>query len=208
MSKYYTYLIGWKNSNKWYYGVKYSKDSDPEKFWKEYFTSSVHVDEFRKKYGEPDVIQIRRIFSDKQKARNWEHKVLKRMKVVTNESWLNKTDNKCFDPDLMSEIGKTKIGEKNNFYGKNHSDEFKKNMSIKQKSLMTEEKRKKISESIKKKHANGEYKHVYNEETSKKISESNKGQVPWNKGGKLTEEHKKKISESEKRTKSILRGDV
>jgi len=205
MSKYYTYLIGWKNLNKWYYGVKYSKDSDPKKLWKEYFTSSLYVNEFRQIYGEPDVIQIRKIFSDQKQARRWEHKVLKRMKVVLNENWLNKTDNLCFDPILMSNIGKTKIGEKNNFYGKNHSDDFKKKMSMKQKSLMTEEKRKKISEAIKKKHANGEYKHVYCEETSRKISESNKGQIPWNKGGKLTKEHKKKISESEKKTKSLLK---
>jgi hypothetical protein len=206
MSKYYTYLIGWKNLNKWYYGVKYSKDSDPEKFWKEYFTSSSHVNNMRQKNGEPDVVQIRKIFDDPQKARMWEHRVLKRMKVVINENWLNKTDNICFDPKLMSEIGKTKRGKDNNFYGRNHTDDYKLKMSIKQKSLMTEEKRKKISEAIKRKHANGEYKHIYNDETSKKISESNKGQIPWNKGGTLTEEHKKKISESEKETKSLLKG--
>lgn len=206
MSKYYTYLIGWKNLNKWYYGVKYSKDSDPEKFWKEYFTSSSHVNNMRQKNGEPDVVQIRKIFDDPQKARMWEHRVLRRMKVVINENWLNKTDNICFDPKLMSEIGKTKRGKDNNFYGRNHTDDYKLKMSIKQKSLMTEEKRKKISEAIKRKHANGEYKHIYNDETSKKISESNKGQIPWNKGGTLTEEHKKKISESEKKTKSLLKG--
>lgn len=204
--KYYTYLIGWKNLNKWYYGVKYSKDADPKLFWKEYFTSSLVVESVRRENGEPDVIQIRKVFGDQDKARRWEHKVLRRLKVVVNDKWLNRTDNICFDSKLMSDIGKTKTGEKNNFYGKNHSDEYKTKMSIKQKSLMTEEKRKKISEAIKRKHANGEYKHIYNEETSKKISDSNKGQVPWNKGGKLTEEHKKKIGESEKKTKSLLKG--
>lgn len=205
MSVYYTYLIGWKNLNKWYYGVKYSKDSDPEKFWKEYFTSSIYVERMRQQYGEPDVIQIRKTFSDPQKARLWEHKVLKRMNVVINENWLNKTDNICFDSVLMSEIGKTKTGDKNNFYGRKHTDEFKQRMSVKQKSLVTDEKRKKISDSIKRKHANGEYKHIYNEDTRRKISESNKGQIPWNKGGTLTEEHKKKIGDSERKTKALLK---
>jgi len=202
MLKYYTYLIGWKNINKWYYGVKYSKDSNPETFWKKYFTSSTHVSEIRKKYGEPDIIQIRKTFSTSEKARLWEHRVLKRRKVVYDEKWINKTDNICFDPKLMSEIGKTKTGKLNSFFGKNHTEEFKKKMSHTQKSLMTDEKRKKISDAIKRKHANGEYKHIYNEDVAKKISDTNKGQVPWNKGGKLTEEHKKKISESEKKTKS------
>lgn len=208
MSKYYTYLIGWKNLNKWYYGVKFSKDSDPQKFWKEYFTSSSYVDEMRQRCGEPDVIEIRKTFSDQQKARKWEHKVLKRMNVVLSENWINKTDNICFDPKIMSNIGKTKTGQKNNFYGRNHADDCKIKMSIKQKSLMTEEKRKRISDAIKRKHANGEYKHIYNEKTSKKISDSNRGQIPWNKGGKLTEEHKRKIGESEKRTKSLLKDPV
>jgi hypothetical protein len=208
MLKYYTYLIGWRKINKWYYGVKYSKDANPETFWKKYFTSSTIVSEIRKEYGEPDIVQIRKTFSNSQKARKWEHKVLKRMKVVIGEKWLNKTDNICFDPKLMSEIGKTKRGELNNFYGKKHSIEYKENMSKKQKLIMTEEKKKRISEAIKRKHANGEYKHIYSEETSKKISQSNKGQIPWNKGGKLSEDHKKKISESEKRTKSLLKGSI
>lgn len=206
MFKYYTYLIGWKNIDKWYYGVKYSKDSNPEHFWKEYFTSSTYVEETRKVFGEPDIIQVRKKFTDPQKARLWEHRVLKRMKVTSNDKWLNKTNNISFDPKLMSQIGKTKKGELNNFFGKNHTEEYKKKMSEKQKLLMTEEKKKKISEAIKKKHANGEYKHIYNDETSKKISNSNKGQIPWNKGGTLTEEHKKKIGETEKKTKSLLKG--
>jgi hypothetical protein len=29
----YTYLIGWSNQNKYYYGVRYAKDCHPNDFW-------------------------------------------------------------------------------------------------------------------------------------------------------------------------------
>lgn len=202
MTIYYTYFIGWSKHNKYYYGVKYGKDSNPSNFWKTYFTSSNSVYTYRKLNGEPDIIQIRKIFDDPEKARRWEHRVLKRMRVVHKNEWLNSTDNICFDPILMSRIGKTKTGVKNNFYGKKHSVETKNKISTKQMSTMSEEKRRRISEAIKRKHANGEYKHIYNEVTAIKISKSNSGQIPWNKGRTLTEEHKEKISISEKKTKS------
>ena len=74
MPIFYTYLIGWSHCNKWYYGVKYSKNSNPDELWKTYFTSSEYVTEFRELNGEPDVILIRKQFDDPQKARLWEHK--------------------------------------------------------------------------------------------------------------------------------------
>ena len=39
----YTYLIGWTNYDMWYYGVRYTKDADPNELWKKYFTSSKHL---------------------------------------------------------------------------------------------------------------------------------------------------------------------
>ena len=89
----YTYLIGWSNLDKWYYGVRYAKLCHPTELWNSYFTSSKHVKSFREEYGEPDVIEVRKEFSDANKARNWETKVLKKLKVVNNENFLNKTDN-------------------------------------------------------------------------------------------------------------------
>ena len=93
----YTYLIGWSNLNKWYYGVRfadYSKNdlANPSELWTTYFTSSKHVQSFRLEHGEPDVVQIRKIFHDKQSAREWEHKVLRRMHVTEREDFLNKSD--------------------------------------------------------------------------------------------------------------------
>ena len=36
----YTYLIGWSNLGKWYYGVQYGKGVHPDNLWVTYFTSS------------------------------------------------------------------------------------------------------------------------------------------------------------------------
>lgn len=89
----YTYLIGWSEHQKFYYGVRFAKGAKPEDLWKTYFTSSKYVKAFRIKYGEPDIISIRKAFIESKDARIWEHKVLRRMKVVNKDKWLNKTDN-------------------------------------------------------------------------------------------------------------------
>ena len=82
----YTYLIGWSKLNKWYYGVRYSKKCHPSDLWVNYFTSSKYVDEFRKKNGEPDIIQIRKIFTNGEQAIKWEEKVLKKLKVLNENN--------------------------------------------------------------------------------------------------------------------------
>lgn len=88
----YTYLIGWKNLNKWYYGVRYRPGCNPSELMKTYNTSSYYVKELMLIYGKPDVIEIRKIFSNGVDALKWETKVLRRMKVVQNEKWLNQND--------------------------------------------------------------------------------------------------------------------
>ena len=75
----YTYLIGWSNHNKWYYGVRYAKDCHPIDLWTTYFTSSKSVLEYRNKYGEPDIIEVRKVFDDMTSAIKYETKVLKRL---------------------------------------------------------------------------------------------------------------------------------
>lgn len=105
----YTYLIGWSAHNKWYYGVRFAKDCNPADFWKEYFTSSKYVHEFRETHGEPDVITIRKTFNTKEKAILWEKKVLQRMKVVKDQRWINRNDREMFYIDEHSEETKRKI---------------------------------------------------------------------------------------------------
>lgn len=131
----YTYLIGWSDLDKWYYGVRFAKSCNPVELWKSYFTSSKHVQEFRKQYGEPDVIKVTKEFNNVDDARLWESKVLKRLNVVESDRFLNKTDNVSIDPESarvgglkstnlgavrkdLSERNKQAVGEKNHMFGK------------------------------------------------------------------------------------------
>ena len=85
----YTYLIGWSDHNKYYYGVRYAKDCHPSDLWSSYFTSSKYVKAFRKQHGEPDVIQVRKVFDHQKSALLWEEKVLRKMNVNNNDKFLN-----------------------------------------------------------------------------------------------------------------------
>lgn len=86
----YTYLIGWSQLNKWYYGVRFGKNCHPSEFWVKYFTSSNRVKDMREKFGDPDIIQIRKTFDSAESAKKWETKVLVRCKVHKQEKWLNR----------------------------------------------------------------------------------------------------------------------
>ena len=63
----YTYLIGWRKLDKWYYGYR-NRDNPESDLWVEYFTSSKYVKEFRELHGEPDVVRVHRVFPDKVSA--------------------------------------------------------------------------------------------------------------------------------------------
>ena len=103
----YTYLIGWPNLNKWYYGVRFAKGCHPTDLWKPYKTSSKYVEQFIKENGDPTVFSIRKTFRSVNQARSWEEKVLKRLKVTSRDDFLNKTDNKAVSLD-SAYIGSTK----------------------------------------------------------------------------------------------------
>lgn len=160
----YTYLIGWTKYNIWYYGVRFANYSEkdtanPQELWVTYFTSSKYVQECREKYGEPDIIQIRKVFQEKETARLWEHKVLRRLKVVDRKDFLNKSD----AISIPSQKGISKPeghGEKvGNFHrGRKRSEET----------------RKRISEAAKKR--------VQSEESNRKRSLTLKGRKTWNTG--------------------------
>jgi len=169
----YCYLIGWEEINEWYYGVRFMKGCHPSEFWVSYFTSSKYVKNTIKKYGNPSFIQIRKIFDDVSKARNWEHKVLRRLNVINETKWINKSDaisipSQCGEKHYAYGVGFSKEhreklskirsvnykGEGNPFYGKTHNDEARQLMSAATKSRTG---------------------WSHKESTKKKISESNKG---------------------------------
>lgn len=125
----YTYLIGWPDHNKWYYGVRYSKNCHPDDLWVTYFTSSGIVKDFVKEYGDPTHLEIRKLFNDKAEARLWENRVLTRLKVVTKDDWLNKNDSMAPPinplgniamrrPELREKASENNSGSKNPMFGR------------------------------------------------------------------------------------------
>jgi hypothetical protein len=126
----YTYLIGWSKLDKWYYGVRYSKHARTDELWVKYFTSSKHVARFRNKHGDPDVIQIRKIFETAEIAIAWEQSVLKRLNVEKNPRFLNAKNDTTKKPTTFPESSRFKKGNVPHNKGKNY------------KSLMTEDERK------------------------------------------------------------------
>jgi hypothetical protein len=117
----FTYLLKHIPTNKYYYGVRFKKGCHPNDLWTKYFTSSKKVKGLIKKYGKKSFIfEIRKTFKTPQQAINWENKVLKRMKVIYRNDFLNLTNNKSIDPKYLSKI---MSGKRNNFYGKKHTKE-------------------------------------------------------------------------------------
>ena len=92
----YTYLIGWSDLDTWYYGRQTAKDCHPANLWVTYFTSSEYVAEFRELHGEPDVVEVRKTFTDADRQTRidrcclWEEKVITKIGAVRSSRWLNK----------------------------------------------------------------------------------------------------------------------
>jgi hypothetical protein len=111
-----------------YYGVRFSKDCHPSDLWKTYFTSSYYVTEYRKEHGDPDIVEIRKIFVDdykRERAIIWETRVLEKIGASTRNDFLNKHNNRAYDhknPEIEEKRRLSIIKTKN-------TDEFKKKVS-------------------------------------------------------------------------------
>jgi hypothetical protein len=179
----YTYLIGWSELQKFYYGVRYASGCHPTEFLITYFTSSVEVEKMITQHGLPDIVQIRKTFTDVHKARVWEHTVLRRLKVTKSDKWLNQTDNISIAPRIGAQnhmFGK--IGKLSHRFGTKHSEESKKIIGAKSKmKIYSDEFRAKIRELVTgRKHTDA---------TKKLLSERLSGRT-------FSEEHKKNISKN------------
>ena len=189
----YTYLIRWSKLRKYYYGVRYKQGCHPNGFWKDYFTSSPKVAEYRELHGEPDIIQIRRTFTNANDAIAWEAKVLRRMNVIKEDHWLNQSIWPAMSPEVMKERTPWNTGMP-------HPEKTKQKISESSKGripwnkgkiglfMHSEESKHKISEANKGK--------LHSEETKRKISKTKVGKPNGTKGKPKSTEHKKKIAEA------------
>jgi len=119
----FTYLVKHIPTNKYYYGVKFKKGCHPNDLWTKYFTSSKKVKGLIRKYGKKSFqFEIRKTFKTQKQAREWEHKVLRRLKVIYRDDFLNLSDSLHIDPKIIS---KSKMGNKNHMYGKKMSKKHK-----------------------------------------------------------------------------------
>jgi hypothetical protein len=145
----FTYLLKHIPTNKYYYGVKFKKGCHPNDFWIKYFTSSKKVKGLIKRYGKKSFqFQIRKTFKTQQEAINWEHKVLRRMKVIYRNDFLNQSDNKSIDPKATI---KANTGRVSPWLGKKHTEKTKRKMRLIRKNrIISKETSKKISKSLKK----------------------------------------------------------
>lgn len=88
----YAYLIGWSKYDKFYYGVRISDSANPNDLWKTYFTSSNLVKKFLSENGNPDIIEIRKTFINKEDCVRWEKRVLTRINAKDNPRFLNRSN--------------------------------------------------------------------------------------------------------------------
>lgn len=192
--------FGWSSLDRWYYGVRYARGCHPNDLWASYFTSSKHVQIFREEHGEPDVIEVRQTFPTDTLARAWEHKVLRRMKVIYDNKWLNKSQGKTpsrfgfqTSEETKAKMSTSAKGRPSHRKGKSLPEETKQKMrkpksDIHKENIRLSRMGKLHSEETRSKLKN----RIMPDEAKKKIGIAHKGKP-------LSEEHKRKISESLKR---------
>jgi hypothetical protein len=144
-------------------------------------------------YGEPDIIQIRKTFLTKEDARIWENRVLKRMKVVIREDFLNKNDAPAppINNRIMSEETKNKIGTSNR--GKPKSEEHKQKIREARANQINTRKGIAQSEETKQKLRDINKGKIASKETKEKMSIARSGTKHWSYGKSMSEETKEKI---------------
>lgn len=87
---FFTYLVKNKTTGLCYYGVRFGKNVETSSLWSTYFTSSKIVKNLIQQFGKDDFeYEIRKIFDNKEDAIDWESKVLRRLKVLTNSKFIN-----------------------------------------------------------------------------------------------------------------------
>lgn len=116
MNKPYTYIIGWRHLDKWYYGSRWANNSTPsEDLFVNYFTSSSVVKQFIEKNGAPDVVRVMRTFENREDCQDHEIRFLVKHECRRSPRWLNRgVPGKYFSIHNRRHTEQTKklIGEK------------------------------------------------------------------------------------------------
>lgn len=124
---FYTYLVYCVPIDKYYYGVRVAAKVIPtEDLWVKYFTSSKVIKRLREEHGDGAFkVEIRKTFNDANDAIRWEHKVLRRMRVVNDDRWINKSVFNTYSMDknggytqVIADTTKTKMSESHKKYTK------------------------------------------------------------------------------------------
>jgi hypothetical protein len=117
----YTYVVLCILTGRRYYGVAFRKDCRPSDLWIRYFTSCKAIKYDLKIYGiSAFKVEIRKIFDCPNKARDWERRVLQKLKIP-NHKWYNKS---------VSAAPESKVGILNPMYGKHFSPESRLKISV------------------------------------------------------------------------------
>jgi len=177
----FTYCITFKPTGQRYYGVRTKQNCHPQELWTQYFTSSKKIKKLILEHGvDAFTFEIRRTFSNKADAIAWEHRVLKRLKVLTNPLWLNENigGKEFVTKDTLTEehkrnVAKAQLGKKR----KPHSAETKAKISSARQGQPTHNKGKPMSEEQRKLMSIVRKGYKSSEETKAKISAGLLGRV-------------------------------
>jgi hypothetical protein len=127
----YTYFLFNKITGEKYYGVRYANNCTPSDLWCTYFSSSKSVLKLIELYGKDSFhYKVRKTFDSSKEARSWEERVLRKINILNNDTWLNKNICGKFlkeGPQTKEHIEKriSKIrGSNHPFYGKPESNPF------------------------------------------------------------------------------------
>lgn len=198
--KAYTYLLRFKPTNKFYYGVRFKniklKRNPEDDLMIHYTTSSENINNLIKEYG-VDAFEwaVRKTFDTAEQAIAWETRVLRRSKVLERQDiWLNANiaGYKIATVEGRKKIKETHAGKAKTEEHKQKISKAQKGKPKKSKAYQSQEYRENMSK-LKSGKNNGRYGLEVTQQTRKLISEANKGKAPANKGKPMSEEQKAKI---------------
>jgi len=179
---------------------KMSEAHKGKKFSEEHLKNLREASKRRKERGDTFFsIEARKKSVEAHKGKKLSEEHLKNLREASKRR--KERDGYIHSPETRKKMSESKKGEKNPMFNNTHSKDARKKISegqIKRKErdgyINSPETRKKMSNILKGREIS--------EEWRKKISESKKGTIAWNKGKNLSEEHKRKIGEAHKGEKS------